>query len=156
MLYPVWEREKVDITLVNNSGGHVSLNPVDWPIRADLNSTVSFKLTVEAGYELPTVTVDGSTLGAALGMAVIAKGGRQPLSVGRAVAVVFVPGIWNGPIVGGVIAYSTGAFWAALPLNSRQIAAEEALVMYVIGLPLLKLLPKSTAFSRAIDDLNNK
>ena len=64
--------------------------------------------------------------------------------------------IWNGPIVGGVIAYSTGAFWAALPLNSLQIAAEEALVMYVIGLPLLKLLPKSTAFSRAIDDLNNK
>ena len=67
-----------------------------------------------------------------------------------------MPVIWNGPIVGGVIAYSTGAFWAALPLNSLQIAAEEALVMYVIGLPLLKLLPKSTAFSRAIDDLNNK
>lgn len=97
-----------------------------------------------------------ATLGASLCMAAIAKGRRQPLSFGRAVAVCFMPVIWNGPIVGGVIAYSTGAFWAALPLNSLQIAAEEALVMYVIGLPLLKLLPKSTAFSRAIDDLNNK
>ena len=64
--------------------------------------------------------------------------------------------VWNGPIVGGVIAYSTGAFWAALPLNSLQIAVEEALVMYVIGLPLLKLLPRSTAFSKAMDELNNR
>lgn len=109
------------------------------------------------GYGIPDIVFGSlATLGASLCMAAIAKGRRQPLSLGRAVAVCFMPVIWNGPIVGGVIAYSTGAFWAALPLNSLQIAAEEALVMYVIGLPLLKLLPKSTAFSRAIDDLNNK
>lgn len=64
-----------------------------------------------------------------------------------------MPVVWNGPIVGAVIAYSTGAFWTALPLNALQIAGEEALVMYIIGLPLLKLLPRSAAFRRTLEDV---
>ena len=64
-----------------------------------------------------------------------------------------MPVVWNGPIVGAVIAYSTGAFWSALALSAVQIAAEEAVVMYVIGLPLLKLLPRSAAFRRAAESL---
>lgn len=109
------------------------------------------------GYGIPDIVFGSlATLGASLCMAAIAKGRKQPLGLGRAIAVCFMPVIWNGPIVGGVIAYSTGALWAALPLNSLQIAVEEALVMYVIGLPLLKLLPRSTAFSKAMDELNNR
>lgn len=103
------------------------------------------------GYGLPDIVFGSlATLGAALCMARIAKGRRQPLSLGRAMAVCLMPVAWNGPIVGAVIAYSTGAFWTALPLNAIQIAAEEALVMYIIGLPLLKLLPRSAAFARVI------
>ena len=64
-LYPVWEHEQVSISLDNNSNGTV--NPVDWPKWFDLNSTVNFTLTLEEGYELPTVTVNGSPLAATVG-----------------------------------------------------------------------------------------
>lgn len=101
------------------------------------------------GYGLPDIVFGSlATLGASLCMARLAKGCVQPLKLGRALAVCFMPVAWNGPIVGAVIAYSTGAFWQALPLNALQIAAEEALVMYVLGLPLLKLLPRSRALCR--------
>ena len=78
---------------------------------------------------------------------------KDLLGLGRALAVCLMPVVWNGPIVGAVIAYSTGAFWSALALSAAQIAAEEAVVMYVIGLPLLKLLPRSAAFRRAAESL---
>lgn len=45
-----------------------------------------------------------------------------------------------------MISYSTGAFWSALPLSMLQLAVEEAGVMFIIGLPLMKLLPRSRAF----------
>ena len=107
------------------------------------------------GYGLPDIVFGSlATLGASLCMARLAKGHGQPLGLGRAIAVCFMPVAWNGPIVGAVIAYSTGAFWAALPLNTLQIAGEEALVMYILGLPLLKLLPRSAAFRRAVAELS--
>lgn len=106
------------------------------------------------GYGLPDIVFGSlATLGASLSMAAIAKGRSQPLGLGRALAVCLMPVVWNGPIVGAVIAYSTGAFWSALALSAAQIAAEEAVVMYVIGLPLLKLLPRSAAFRRAAESL---
>ena len=64
-----------------------------------------------------------------------------------------MPVAWNGPIVGAVMAYSTGVFGRRCP-EYGQIAAEEALVMYAVGLPLLKLLPKSTSFEQAVEKLN--
>lgn len=87
-----------------------------------------------------------ATLGSGLCIAAIARNHPQPLSLGRCVLVCFMPVLWNTPIVGSVIAYSTGAFWAALPLTMLQFAVEEAGVMYILGLPLMKLLPKSSAF----------
>ena len=68
------------------------------------------------------------------------------LSFTRCILVCFMPVLWNAPIVGAVIAYSTGAFWSALPLSMLQLAVEEAGVMFIIGLPLMKLLPRSRAF----------
>ena len=51
------------------------------------------------------------------------------------------------PAVKKVYAYSDiGAFWAALPLNMLQLAVGEAGVLFIIGLPLMKLLPRSRAF----------
>ena len=51
------------------------------------------------GYALTDIVFGSlATLGASLCMAAIAKGRRQPLSLGRAVAVCFMPVIWNGPM----------------------------------------------------------
>lgn len=87
-----------------------------------------------------------ATLGAGLCIAALAKNQTQPLSFTRCILVCFMPVIWNAPIVGAVIASTTGAFWQALPLNMLQLAVEEAGVMFIIGLPLMKLLPRSRAF----------
>lgn len=87
-----------------------------------------------------------ATLGAGLCIAALAKNQTQPLSFTRCILVCFMPVLWNAPIVGAVIAYSTGAFWSALPLSMLQLAVEEAGVMFIIGLPLMKLLPRSRAF----------
>ena len=39
---------------------------------------------------------------------------------------------------------------AAFPLSAAQIAVEEAAVMFALGLPLLRLLPRSRAFVGAL------
>ena len=79
-LVPGWTREKVTIKFdETNIGQHVSLNfegLVDKQKLVDLNSTVSFKLTVDEGYELPTVTVNGSPLAATVG-ATTTTGGKK-------------------------------------------------------------------------------
>ena len=78
--------------------------------------------------------------------AALAKNQPQPLHFGRCILVCAMPVLWNAPVVGAVIAWSTGAFWSALPLTALQLAVEEAGVLYLIGLPLMKLLPRSRAF----------
>ena len=56
------------------------------------------------GYGIPDIVFGSlATLGASLCMAGIVKGHEQPLKLGRAIAVCFMPVIWNGPIVGGEI-----------------------------------------------------
>ena len=103
------------------------------------------------GYGLPDIVFGSlATLGAGMCIAAIAKNQRQPLSFTRCILVCFMPVLWNAPIVGAVIAYSTGAFWEALPLNMLQLAVEEAGVMFIIGLPLMKLLPRSRAFMSVV------
>ena len=99
------------------------------------------------GYGLPDIVFGSlATLGAGLCAAAIAKNHAQPLGFGRCVLVCAMPVVWNAPIVGAVIAYSTGAFWSAYPLTALQFAVEEAGVLFLIGLPLMKLLPRSRAF----------
>lgn len=57
--------------------------------------------------------------------------------------------LFNAIVVGAVIAYSSApdAFWTGFKLISLQIGVEEFGVMYLIGLPLLYLLPKYKFFS---------
>ena len=104
-----------------------------------------------SGYGVPDIVFGSfATLMASLCIARIARGHTPMLGWWRCLAVCAMPVIWNGPIVGGVIAWSTGAFWAALPLSAAQIAVEEAAVMVILGLPLLRLLPRSRAFTHAL------
>ena len=99
------------------------------------------------GYGVPDIVFGSlATLGSGLCIAALARNQAQPLHFGRCILVCFMPVVWNAPIVGAVIAYSTGAFWAALPLNMLQLAVGEAGVLFIIGLPLMKLLPRSRAF----------
>ena len=71
----------------------------------------------------------------------------------------FPPVIFNGVIVGAVIAYGiTGipdaseAFWPTYAIVGLQVAAGEMAVLYILGLPALVLLPK-TGFFKAITSL---
>ena len=81
-LYPVWEREKVKITWPAGTSAGVTLihrgpgNPEDLVTPVDLNSTVNFTLMLDEGYELPTVTVNGSPLAATVG-ATTTTGGKK-------------------------------------------------------------------------------
>ena len=99
------------------------------------------------GYGLPDIVFGSlATLGCGLCVAAIAGKRSHPLKIWRCIAVCMMPAVWNAPIVGAVIAWTTGAFWAAFPLTALQLAVEEAGVMFIIGLPLMKLLPRSRAF----------
>jgi uncharacterized membrane protein len=54
------------------------------------------------------------------------------------------PAIFNGVIVGAVIAWSVSpdSFWGAYAVIGSQVFIGELVVMYLLGLPLMHLLPK--------------
>lgn len=62
------------------------------------------------------------------------------------------PVVSNGVIIGAVIAYSTAstksAFFALFALNGLQVAIGEMAVMFIIGLPLMIVLPKTSVFRK--------
>lgn len=83
-----------------------------------------------------------ATLLASLCIVAIAKGDR--LSWLRCILVVLMPVVWNGPIIGAIIAFSSGApFGSGWLIFMAQIAVEEAGVMFALGLPLMRILPRS-------------
>ncbi|MCL1828222.1 MAG: QueT transporter family protein [Oscillospiraceae bacterium] len=70
------------------------------------------------------------------------------------VAVCTLPVVFNGPVIGAVLAYtssSPGAFLPSFALFGAQVALGEAGVMFALGLPLIRLLPKIGAFSAAAE-----
>ena len=78
--YAVWGREQVTINFDESKiGEHVRLyykGLTDKFEAVDLNSTVNFTLMLDEGYELPTVTVNGSPLAATVG-ATTTTGGKK-------------------------------------------------------------------------------
>lgn len=108
-----------------------------------------------------------ATLGAALCAAAIGRGAApsvepaapereapQGLSLPRCLAVCLMPALWNGPVIGAVLAWVSApaaAFWGAALTIGAQIAAGELGVLFLIGLPLLRLLPRSEEFMELID-----
>ena len=48
----------------------------------------------------------------------------------------------NGVIVGGVIAYISGSFWASFALFAAEVALGELVVGYVIGIPIMRIMER--------------
>ena len=83
-----------------------------------------------------------ATLAACLAMTAL---GRRGSSVGRCLLACLMPVVFNGVIVGAVLAgaYAAGrAFGPYFLLCAGEVAAGEAGVMLLLGYPLLRLLPK--------------
>ncbi len=90
-----------------------------------------------------------ATLGAALCTAFIGRKNKD--SLGRQIAGCFMPVIWNAVIVGAVLAWTGSAnhdafvmSWAIIGL---EVGVGELAVMYVIGLPLIRLLPRTKVWA---------
>ena len=83
-----------------------------------------------------------ATLLAAATTAAIGKAGRD--RIWMKVLACLPPVIFNGVIVGAVLAYSAtpDAFMQGMLVMGGQVALGEAVVMYVVGLPLMIYLPK--------------
>ncbi|SHI10839.1 Uncharacterized membrane protein [Sporobacter termitidis DSM 10068] len=60
------------------------------------------------------------------------------------------PVVINGLVIGALIAYETtaapGAFWPAFIASGLQVGFGELVILYVLGLPALILLPRSSFF----------
>ena len=91
-------------------------------------------------------------------IAVIGKGGRER-GWGHCIAACAMPVLWNGVIVGSVMALTgeyTLLLFPMLVLSfGGMVALGEAAVMFVIGLPLLRWLPDSKAFRRLREKLDS-
>ncbi len=87
-----------------------------------------------------------ATLGCCLCAAAIRKG-WDGKSWGKCILACLMPVIWNGVIVGALLALTAGAEegskLALFFLYGAEVAAGELAVMFVIGLPLIRWLPKS-------------
>lgn len=103
-------------------------------------------------YPLDVVIGPVSTLLAALCTMRIGKsaGGSVPL---KALACL-PPVIFNAFFIGALIAYymagtgESGAFMAAFLLNAAQIGFSQAVVLYILGLPLMIYMPKTLVFKK--------
>lgn len=86
-----------------------------------------------------------------------AEAAPAPLSWGRCVAVCLMPAAWNGPVIGAVLSWATlprEQFWTGALVIGAQVAAGELGVMFALGLPLLRLLPRSKPFAELLDKLD--
>lgn len=63
------------------------------------------------------------------------------------------PVLFNGLIVGGVVAYSFGLPY---PATALSVAAGEFAAVTLIGVPVIKMLMKNTMFTRAVCPQNPK
>ena len=87
-----------------------------------------------------------ATLLAALAVARLGKKSR-----GAATGLLFalVPAAINGIIVGAVIALAStpGSFFVSMPVFALQVFVGEAVVLLILGLPLMHFLPKTKLFN---------
>jgi len=91
-----------------------------------------------------------ATLGCCLCTAAIGKrwDGKSWL---RCIAACLMPVIWNGVVVGLLLALTAGAERSAVLglflVFGAEVAAGEAVVMFVLGLPLMRALPRMRFFA---------
>lgn len=88
-----------------------------------------------------------ATLLACLATVGFGKLNRQ--SWGSQIGACLMPVVFNALIVGALIAYFetdslfAGAFWPAFGMNALSVGFGELVVLFALGLPLLRWLPKS-------------
>lgn len=95
-----------------------------------------------------------ATFLAGITMAYLGKKGRD--SVLCKIVACFQPVLFNGVIIGAVIAYTTaaeGAFMTALIINGLQVAVGELIVLYAVGLPAMMYLPKTAVFKKLSENI---
>lgn len=74
---------------------------------------------------------------------------------GSCIAACLMPVVFNAPIVGAVIAYTTTelAFWEGFVLYGAQVGLGEAAVMLILGVPAMRYISKSSALSEVFKKL---
>jgi len=107
---------------------------------------------------LPDVVFGSLATLAACGCAVVlGRGGR---SMGRSIAVCLMPVLWNAVVIGAVLAVmsespeNSAPLWVFFVTYAVQIAPGEAIVMFALGLPLLRRLPKSRRYAALREKLD--
>lgn len=65
-----------------------------------------------------------------------------------------MPVVFNGPIIGAILAWTLtpDAFWAGFWMFGLQVALGEAGVMFLIGVPMMRRLPKMPVFRRIFEE----
>lgn len=92
-----------------------------------------------------------ATLLACLGTAAMGRADRNNL--GKQILGCLMPVVSNALIVGALIAWFetntlfTGPFWPAFGFNALTVGGGELVVMLVLGLPLMRYLPRSRVYS---------
>ena len=90
-----------------------------------------------------------ATLGCCVCVAAIGKG-WDGKSWGRCILACLMPAVWNGVIVGALLALTAGseegAKLALFFLYGAEVAAGELAVMFILGLPLMRWLMKAKFF----------
>lgn len=73
----------------------------------------------------------------------------QPAGWGACIAACAMPVVFNGPIVGAILAYTItpDQFWGSLAFFGAQVALGEAVVLFVLGLPLMRFMLNNKRFS---------
>lgn len=81
--------------------------------------------------------------------------GKKSRSWGACIAGCAMPVIWNGLVVGAVLAATIApegsVFAASFALYGAEVAGGEAVVLFVLGLPLMRLLPRQKFFAKIMN-----
>ena len=98
-----------------------------------------------------------ATLLSCLCISVIGKSGTN--SWPRCIAACLMPVIWNAIIVGGMLAFMTAplSVFVMIPMfgvYALEVGAGELVIMFAIGLPLMRMLPKKKYFQHLSEKLN--
>ena len=91
---------------------------------------------------------------------ITARAGKMRPGPGSRILACSAPVILNALVVGAVICYAYNGFdplrnFGVFALYAAQIAAGEAIVMFLVGLPLLHYLPGRRFFREYIDKANS-
>lgn len=83
---------------------------------------------------------------------------EEPARWGREILACAMPVVFNGPIIGAVLAYTYmpgELFLRGMAIFGLQVAFGELVIMYALGLPLIRLLPKLGGFRELCDKANS-